>query len=101
MVMYDALIEYSEELFLENGPGYWVNYEAPDTFAISGYITGPLTFTAVKAGWVLVGSRSTPLQVSSLQLSDDAKRMGSVFRYDITTRSYWATQRSIRVKQSG
>ena len=69
-----------------------MNYDDPDTFAISGYITGPLTFTAFKAGWVLVGSRSTPLQVSSLQLSDDAKRMGSAFRYDITTKTYRATQ---------
>ena len=27
MFRYDALTEYSEALFLENGPGYWVNYD--------------------------------------------------------------------------
>ncbi len=73
---------YNTALILANGPGYWVNNSITDTTIISGSAPGSLTDTAAQAGWVLIGSRDTSIQISSLVFSDGADEIGSVFRYD-------------------
>ena len=72
--------------------GYWVNYQTPDTFTISGFLTGPLTITTSQSGWVLLGSRATPFQVSSLQLSNGALIVGFVYRYNTVRKCYEVTR---------
>ncbi len=82
---------YDPSPTLTVGPGYWVCYQDPSTVNLSGTIPAPATIQIDKAGWVLVGSRSTPMQVYSLILSDGAMRMGSAYRYDAVARIYQAT----------
>ncbi len=73
---------YNTASILANGPGYWVNNSITDTTIISGLTTGSLIDTAAQTGWVLIGSRDTSIQVSSLVFSNGAYKSGSVFRYD-------------------
>jgi hypothetical protein len=79
---------YQSTVTLANGPGYWLNYPATDTVVFSGTVPGTLTVTATQTGWVLLGSRNRPVQVSSLVMSDGATMVGSVFRYDANLRLY-------------
>lgn len=54
----------------ENGPGYFTYFASPATLSISGSPTGDQTVSVEKAGWALIGSRSTPVPISSLVLSN-------------------------------
>ncbi len=85
------LRNYQAAPVLSNGPGYWLNNSRTDTVVFSGSAPGSLADTAARAGWVLIGSRDTTVQVSSLILSDGAMRVGGVFRYDAAAGIYQET----------
>ncbi len=92
MYMYNTATRlYQIQQTLANGPGYWVNYASPTTVIICGSATGSLSVTAAQPGWVLVGSREIPIQLSSLILTNDAAILSSVFRYNPVLRTYQAT----------
>ncbi len=80
--------QYQTQLTLANGPGYWINNRISDTLVISGTAPGPLTVTATRAGWVLVGSCDTTVHLSSLILSNGAIRLGSAYLYDAAAGIY-------------
>ena len=73
------------------GLGYWVYYIDPTTITISGLIPDTVSVTSA-GGWVMVGSRHTPVQISSLVFSDGAERYGSAFRYDQVIGDYVSTE---------
>jgi dienelactone hydrolase len=72
---------------LANGLGYWIYYQNPDTSTMCGYIAGPMTVPAYKAGWVLIGSRHTSVAVNELQVTD-GMIYGDAFRYNHSSNSY-------------
>jgi methyl coenzyme M reductase subunit C len=86
-----ATKNYQSEQTLECGLGYWVNYPTSDTVTMNGVLPGHLTLTAAQPGWVLVGSRNTSVQVSSLVLSNGAAILGSAFRYNADMKIYQST----------
>ncbi len=83
-----ATRQYDAVAILANGPGYWINYSKVDTILITGPPPGILSVTAAQSGWVIVGSRDTTFNVSTLILSDGAIRLSSAYRYDATAREY-------------
>ena len=82
---------YTEISTLTNGPGYWVYYEVPDTFTMSGSIMDPRTITTTRPGWILIGSHETVVDISSLVLNNGAKIYGSAFRYNNIIGDYEVT----------
>jgi hypothetical protein len=86
-----ATQDYEAAITLANGLGYWVYYLLPTTVTINGPEMGPLAVPAILAGWLLLGSCDTVLQVSSLTLSNDATIYGSAFRYDPVLGDYQPT----------
>jgi hypothetical protein len=56
--------DYDVASILTLGQGFWVHYKNPTIVIIRGPETGPLTVTADTNGWVLLGSRVTPVEIS-------------------------------------
>jgi hypothetical protein len=75
--LYGSVIEYipgysyGPASNLELGKGYWLNYLTADTVNLSGTVPGPIIVQA-KQGWNIIGSRNTPVDISTLILSDGA-----------------------------
>jgi hypothetical protein len=84
-----VLGDYVEALTLEQGFGYWVFYLSGTTVTISGPAPDTLKINA-KAGWNLIGSRETEVQVANLQVSAGSI-LGVAFKYDPSIGDYTET----------
>jgi hypothetical protein len=85
---YDAASgSYVQAVNLVLGEGYWVYFTSAVTIAMNGSAPGIMTKQA-QAGWHLIGSDSSLIQVSSLALSNGATIYGSAFRFNTLTGSY-------------
>jgi ABC-type transporter MlaC component len=78
---------YMESPTLKCGRGYWVYYLKPTDVIFGGYEPGPYKISA-KAGWILVGSKSNPIEISSLTLSNGATMYGGKYSYNPSTQRY-------------
>jgi hypothetical protein len=91
MFTFNPLIQdYSPISTLVNGRGYWVCYQVPTTFTMSGLTADPLIITITQGGWVLIGSREREIQVADLQLSAGSI-LGAAFKYDPSIGDYRET----------
>ncbi|HEV8538890.1 MAG TPA: hypothetical protein VGR15_08235, partial [Bacteroidota bacterium] len=68
---------YAVKPKLSNGLGYWLKFAGAETISVSGLARNIDTF-AVVAGWNLIGSISTPVQVGTI-ISDPGGMVTSKF----------------------
>lgn len=94
MAFNSSMQNYITANSLANGSGYWIYFQNPDTSVISGSLPGAITVSIYKAGWSLIGSRSTPITANEFLISDGTI-FGDMFRYDNQAGGY-ATISKIR-----
>jgi hypothetical protein len=82
---------YEAQTILANGTGYWVYYTSPSIVLFNGSGPGSQIITASQAGWVLIGSGTTQVNISSLIVSGGGAIFGDAFRYNCTTCGYETT----------
>jgi hypothetical protein len=82
---------YDTQQTMTNGVGYWVLYPTLSVITMIGCEPGALTVNVHRAGWVLIGSRATPVPASSLQLNNGAEIVGDVFSYEPISMKYQKT----------
>lgn len=91
MFEYDQSIDkYTLIERLKCGKGYWVYYLKPTDVVFGGY-EPPTYKVKSKAGWVLIGSKSNPIEISSLQLDNGASIFGNKYLYNSYTGRYEET----------
>jgi hypothetical protein len=77
---------YANPSKLTRGQGYWAFYSSPVTNTISGYGINDATISTSGAGWVLVGSVTSPVSVSALTSSPaDAIVPGTLYAWNGTS----------------
>ncbi len=86
-----ATKNYQSVLTLVNGSGYWANFSSSTIVTINGSAPGSLSVAVDQAGWALVGSRDTQINLSSLIFSNGAMRLGSAYWYDAFAKIYKST----------
>jgi hypothetical protein len=80
-------MKYVPTTSLINGRGYWVYYPNATDVPINGSVPGPITLTAIQAGWILIGCHETEIELSSIELDNDAKILGGA-AYVLISPSY-------------
>jgi hypothetical protein len=89
MFLYDNLTQnYDPALVLANGPGYWVKYDARDTVQFTGGSVDTLLVTASRDGWLLFGSLTRPIPVSSVSTQPASAIISPVFRFNPDSQLY-------------
>jgi hypothetical protein len=89
MYTYDPqAMNYIPASLLIGGRGYWLNNTTTGTKYFYGYPVSGLSATVQQAGWILVGSTSTPMNISSLVLSDGAIIAGSAYKFNPASGGY-------------
>jgi photosystem II stability/assembly factor-like uncharacterized protein len=75
---------YAVRETLTNGPGYWLKYAAPQTLTLGGASLDQETL-AVRSGWNIIGSLSSPVPVGALADVPPLVRTSSVYGFSFTT----------------
>jgi hypothetical protein len=73
---------YESAATIEIGKGYWVNYQNPTPLPLSGTEPGTISVQASQGGWMLIGSRNTAIELSSLLLDNGGIIIGSAYWYN-------------------
>jgi hypothetical protein len=73
---------------LANGEGYWVKFAVRDTISFVGAEVTTVNVSVTVPGWVLLGSITKPIAVSSIQTTPGGVIVGQVFGYDRVTQGY-------------
>jgi hypothetical protein len=79
---------YDPVTVLAHGPGYWVKHDSPDTMALAGSLLDSINVPAAREGWVLFGSITRPVLVSTISTVPGNAIISPVFRFNILSQLY-------------
>ncbi|HLF14127.1 MAG TPA: T9SS type A sorting domain-containing protein [Bacteroidota bacterium] len=72
---------YTAAPVLANGPGYWVKFDSAQSVSLTGFARDVDSFT-VTQGWNMVGSISSPVDVTNITSNPPGIVTSNFFRFD-------------------
>lgn len=80
--------DYAPVTTLATGSGYWVKFGVPETLSIVGASLDSIVVNAAREGWVVIGTITRPVGLSSLVPTPAGSIVSSVFRYNRLSQLY-------------